>query len=459
MRRLVGYILLLCCLAVPSKVAADAAPAVGGRSNDVATINAGVVAAYTDSLRMLVQHRDAKTVVEDDGEGSLPSPYYYKLFCGGALYQSALSQKMGYSVEDSAGVVLATRSGRGDGVPRLGDTRDNQLVLETAINEQLSRAYTLNPGVFSTTQTAIMGTTKLKTDLDTPIQEKTKLADKVKTDDVPQIRLDDINPIAHRPNFWAFKGNGSLQFSQNYFTENWYQGGTNNLSMIAKLYFELNYNHPKGIQWNNSLDVQLGFQTTENSVPKFRATTNLIRLTTKIGYKMVKNWNYSGSVVVESQPFPVFDNKGEEVKSTFASPMTVRTSIGLDWSFKLKKFSGNMNIAPISHNMTYVHREAIRSRYGVAPSSGTKHDFGPNITARFTWNIVKNVTWTNRTFWFSNLKMTRLECENTFSFTINKYLSSTLFLYPRFDDSTKKHEDNGYFMFKEWLSLGLNYSF
>ena len=48
------------------------------------------------------------------------------------------------------------------------------------------------------------------------------------------------------------------------------------------------------------------------------------------------------------------------------------------------------------------------------------------------------------------------------TFTINKYLSSKLFVYPKIDDSSKgyKSEDmDKYFMFKEWLSLGLNYSF
>ena len=54
-----------------------------------------------------------------------------------------------------------------------------------------------------------------------------------------------------------------------------------------------------------------------------------------------------------------------------------------------------------------------------------------------------------------------LEWENTFSFNFNKYISAKLFLYPRFDDSSINYRSEGgsYFMFKEWLSLGLDYSF
>lgn len=62
-------------------------------------------------------------------------------------------------------------------------------------------------------------------------------------------------------------------------------------------------------------------------------------------------------------------------------------------------------------------------------------------------------------YWISNYEYTNIEWENTFDFTINKYLSATLFAYPKFDDSNKSYEgDNGYIMMQEWFSLGLNYN-
>ena len=55
------------------------------------------------------------------------------------------------------------------------------------------------------------------------------------------------------------------------------------------------------------------------------------------------------------------------------------------------------------------------------------------------------------------------EWENTIDFTISKLITSTFYLYPRFDNSNDKYKNNSrfdtYLMFKEWLSIGLKYNF
>ena len=66
-------------------------------------------------------------------------------------------------------------------------------------------------------------------------------------------------------------------------------------------------------------------------------------------------------------------------------------------------------------------------------------------------------------YFFTNYSYVNYEWENTVNFTINRYMSTKLFLYPRID--TSRDFSNGvegrskHFMFKEWLSLGLNYNF
>ena len=52
-----------------------------------------------------------------------------------------------------------------------------------------------------------------------------------------------------------------------------------------------------------------------------------------------------------------------------------------------------------------------------------------------------------------------MEWENTISLQVSKYISANIFLYPRFDDSTKRNDDLGYFQFNEYSSLGFAYSF
>ena len=112
--------------------------------------------------------------------------------------------------------------------------------------------------------------------------------------------------------------------------------------------------------------------------------------------------------------------------------------------------------------MMYNGIKKMYGSFGLEPGKKTYNNFGPNVTINYTWDIWKNIRWDARIYWFSNMKMTDIEWENTFTFTINKYLNSKLFLYPRIDDSSEKYrneEKGSYFMFKEWFSLGLNYSF
>ena len=52
-----------------------------------------------------------------------------------------------------------------------------------------------------------------------------------------------------------------------------------------------------------------------------------------------------------------------------------------------------------------------------------------------------------------------MEWENTFTFVVNKYISSNLFLYPRFDDGAARDGKHGYWQMKEYISLGFSYGF
>lgn len=450
-----GFALLACTL-LATNISLCSYAKIRKTAEQVPSRADSIIAAYSDSLLQTVNNI-YQVSVDSDAEVKLttPSPYLFRLFCNGTVYDAALHQEMGYgdAKVDTFNYVTKT-------LPSLGDKTDTQLLLNTAINSQLSKAYVTFPRTFSSTEDALDQAGTLRNELSTTIQEDVKLAEEV-VPEVPDIVIEQVEPEVKKPNFWECKGNGSLQFSQNFFTENWYQGGTKSYSMLVALTLEAHYNDKQKLQWDNVLDAQLGFQTMENSTPKFRATTDLLRFTTKIGYKMAKNWNYAGRIILESQPFPIYSNDGKKITSTFASPLIAKTSVGIDWKLNLKRFTSSLYLAPVEYNLTYVHRPDIRPRYGMNEDQPTKHEWGPNITLTYEWRIWDNISWNARLYWFSNFKLTRIEWENTFNFTINKYLSAKLFLYPRFDDSSTKYysEDNNYFMFKEWLSLGLNMNF
>ena len=70
------------------------------------------------------------------------------------------------------------------------------------------------------------------------------------------------------------------------------------------------------------------------------------------------------------------------------------------------------------------------------------------------------IKWKTRLYAYTTYKRMQMEWENTVTFQFNRYLSSNLFIYPRFDDSTATKDDSlGYWQFKEYLSIGFAYSF
>ena len=421
-----------------------------------------VMNQYADSLNKLVQMRDQ---LQKGKKQKSPSPYYFRLFAPGTVYSSALQQHMEIGSPDPLTPVRPLKE--------LGSTEDEQLTRDESINNMLNEAYVTHPNLFTTTQATLLSVGKLRSDLSKQmIQEDVRLADRVETEDAG-LDIDIVQPIATRPNFWKIKGNGSLQFTQTYFTANWYQGGEKNYAMLGMLTLEANFDNKQKIQWDNKFEAQLGFQTAQSDeYHKFRATNNLLRFTTKFGFKASSHWNYTAQIQLQTQPYPTYPNNSPDRISAFLAPFYSRISVGMDYKLTKGRFSSSVYMSPISHNITYVKPNDLVERYGIDAGKHAKHDFGPSITVNFTWEIVKNVKWTNRTYWFSNMKYTLIECENKINFTINKYLSTNLFFYPRFDDTKyfnlRENEDGTlqegsarktHWMFKEWLSLGLSYDF
>ena len=413
------------------------------------TMDTTLIAAYTDSLNNLVRR------VQQDTLSAKPSPYLFRLFAPGTLYVSALAQNM-------AGFYDTTTQST---LPSLGDKNDRLLMLDEAINDQLNTAYVRHPQQFSVTQQELVDAGRLRTDLTTTAAAPALLAVASSEAVIPDVVIDAVEPEVKKPNFWIFKGNGSLQFTQSYFSDNWYQGGEKNYSMLGQLTVEANYDNKRRVQWDNKFEAQLGFQTSEtDQYHKFKATSNLLRLTSNLGIKAIGHWNYAAQLQLETQPYNNYKANSPELTAAFLSPLYVRSSIGMDYVIKKKRFEGKIHLAPLSYVITYVDNDELISRYGIDPGHNTKHEWGPNIDFTFTYKMWKNVAWSSRLYWFSNFHLTRIEWENTLNFTINKYLSTKLFLYPRFDDSSTKYKsgenhDGSYFMFKEWFSLGLNYDF
>ncbi|MBQ9285046.1 MAG: DUF3078 domain-containing protein [Bacteroidaceae bacterium] len=452
---------LFAIIALATATAAAAETAVNN-SQQRTSFADSIIASYTDSLAIIV---DAYT--NPQPHRVVFSPYLFRLLSQGTLYNAALTQQMAQQQ------TLTMPSS----LPSLGSKADYQLLLVEASNNQLARAYTAAPQLFTATQQQLTESGGLRTDITAPIVEEVKLAQKVE-EETPDVEVEAVEPEVKKPNFWTFKGNGGLQFTQNYVSKNWYKGGLNSYTMLSILNVEANYNNQRKVSLSNKFEARLGFQTAENNVPKFRPTDNLLRFTSNLAIKAIGHWNYAAQLQLQSQPYRGYQGASKTVISDFLSPLYVRSSIGMDYNIKKKRFDGVLKLAPLSYVITYVHVDSRVTRYGIHEGHNSKHDWGPNLQFTFNYKMTKDISWQSRLYWFSNFKSTLIENEHTFKFTINKYLSANLFLYPRFDDTRfwgldfKKDADGKvtdqlsddsarrtHWMFQEYLSIGLNYDF
>ena len=331
-----------------------------------------------------------------------------------------------------------------------------------AIDAALMHIYLNRPDLVNTTETELKQTGNIRKDVNQPIKNQVKLVEKVEgpvidtPDDVP------TEILIQKPDFWTKKGDGYLQFMQNYVSGNWYKGGESNYSMVGAVTLEANYDNRGKWKWDNKLEMKLGFMHTRtDSVHKFKSNEDLIRLTSKVGLEAAKNWYYTLQFLAYTQFTRGLKANDLNIYSDFMSPFNLNLGIGMDYKVasKNKKLNGTVNLSPIAVNYRYVDRLDLSTSYGLSEGKHSLTDFGSQVTADLTWKINDVVSWKSRLYAFTSYKRTEIEWENTFSLRVSKYISANLFLFPRFDDSGKKDDDLGYLQFKEYSSIGFTYGF
>lgn len=265
-----------------------------------------------------------------------------------------------------------------------------------------------------------------------------------------------------KPNFWSFGGDYYLQFLQNYVSDNWYKGGESNYSMLGSITMQANYNNKQKVKWENKLELKLGYQTSKgDTIHRYKTSSDQIRYTGKLGLQATKKWYYTLQVIGETQFTQTHKSNDEFVYSDFMSPFKLNFSVGMDYSVSWLKnrLKGSIHLAPLALNWKYVDRESLATRFGLEEGKHSLVDYGSESTIDLTWQIAENIRWKTRLYGYTTYERAEIEWENTFSFQFNKYISTNIYVYPRFDDGVQRKEDESYWQFKEYCSIGFSYSF
>lgn len=376
----------------------------------------------------------------------LNNPYYFNLFASPTLYNATIRRKMGYTSWGQT------------------STEQNALLpweLIDGIDNALKYVYTTHPEIITHQDTEEQQGDGLRNDVNGPVAPQVNLSEKApETMKNKNTEAEEWDIVVYKPNFWKFKTDLSLQFMQNYVSDNWYKGGDNHNSWKAEATLEANYDNKQKLIFTNKLEMRLGFQSSQGDEKhKYRSNSDLIRMTNKLGLQATKHWYYTFTLQSWTQFYPGYKKNDDRVYSDFMSPFDCLASIGMDYKLSLKKFSINASISPFAGKFRYVDRNSLTASMGLKNNNHAKLEYGSNITINYTWNICKNISWNSRIYYFTDYSKAQIEWENTFNLKINKFLSTKLFLYPRFDDSVNRQEGDSYFQFNETLSIGFNYSF
>jgi len=332
-----------------------------------------------------------------------------------------------------------------------------------AVDKALLHVYLERPDLVQATETDLAQSGTLRNDVEQPIEAEVSIVDMA-----PEVVIDSVpadvpeGVVVEKPKFWTLKGDGFLQFMQNYVSGNWYKGGESNYSMVGALTFEANYDNLDRWKWDNKLEMKLGFmRSRSDTVNKFKTNEDLIRLTSKVGLQATKRWYYTLQVLAYTQFTRGLKVNDPKVYSDFFSPFNLNLGLGMDYKVEAfdKKLTGTVNLSPLAVNYRYVNRLELGPKYGLKEGKHSLIDFGSQITADVEWKLSDVVKWKSRFYAFTSYKRVEIEWENTFAIQVSKYISANIFLYPRFDDASTRDDDHGYWQFKEYSSIGFNYTF
>ena len=255
---------------------------------------------------------------------------------------------------------------------------------------------------------------------------------------------------------WSNKGLFSFSMGQTSFT-NWAPGGDNNVNFSSILIYDLNYK--KGIiNWKNHFDLEYGSQVFWSKKP--RKTNDKIYLTSKLGYRASKNWNYSLYWSLTSQFSNGYKYPNDSVPiSRFMAPGYLMLGVGMDY----KPFKNlSVLLSPFTNKITVVNDATLADKgsYGVEPavkdSAGNiikpgqtfKSEPGGFVKIFFKHDFTKDFKVSTRLELFSSYKQIPVNVDmrwNVLSiYRITKALAVTFSLDVVYDnDAIIKEDING----------------
>ncbi len=266
---------------------------------------------------------------------------------------------------------------------------------------------------------------------------------------------------------WLHVLNGSLQFSQAYVSDNWYQGGNNHVALLINFLWDVQLNtvwHPN-LLLQSTLSYKLGLNSVEDDqYRKYSISQDIFQYNFKFGYKARRNWYYTITAQFKTQ---LLNNYKKDTETRIASVLTpgdLNFGLGMTYSKTnaSKSIQFNASIAPLSYNLkTAIDPHIDHELFGIPQTVKSQSEIGSNADITLNWKIGKMVTYKTRLFLFTDYDYFLGDWENTLNIQFSRFFSTQLYANLRYDSSADKYAAPKWkrFMLKEILSIGLSYTF
>lgn len=269
-----------------------------------------------------------------------------------------------------------------------------------------------------------------------------------------------------KANPWQKKANALVQFSQNYVSSNWYQGGLSSMSILNTLSGSLNYTGEK-IQWSNTGEWRLGMMSMfnpEDSTYSGKMYTNddVFKIESKFGVKAIGSWSYTALLNFSTQ---LFDNKkaynSEELKAKFLTPIRFNFGVGMSYNYKQIL---SVTLAPVSYKLIYLTDSTSTiinpNLFGIEKGERKLSEIGSSLNTQLKWKPFPELELNSTLKFYTNYEKVEIDWEIIANFTVNRFLSTRLILNPRFDNTViLEGTEKAKIQFKELLSFGFNFHF
>ncbi|MCH5247861.1 MAG: DUF3078 domain-containing protein [Muribaculaceae bacterium] len=282
------------------------------------------------------------------------------------------------------------------------------------------------------------------------------------------LNADDHNITAETKEYhWIKSFDGLVQFSQAYNSPNWYQGGNSHLNLLINAVYnvKLNQNYHPNLLFDTTIQYKLAMNSTpDDSLRSYNISEELFQINSKFGLKATKRWYYTFNVVFKTQFLNNYQANTRNMTAAFLSPGELNTSLGMTYNYTnpKKTVDFSLTLAPGSWNLkTCINRKMDVTQFDIKPGRKTVSQFGSSIESTLAWKIAYNITLKSRLFVFTDYSYLQGDLENTLSFSINKYLSTQIYVHLRYDSSTPRDPDTKWhtWQLREILSFGFAYKF